>query len=203
MAEVMLRKVPSRRPFIDSIIEMFPKPYYSLANEIDIENYKICKSTKREIIPYDRKERKLELDFQALKRELLNPDQKNLLLSNILKLPTIKLNKRRSNTNNKTIVKQIKGEESTRNKYQKIINKSSTECNLSLLKQRPQKLNDVLILKANNCIDLGKHSKLLCKVENRLNTTLKAINVRFEREQMNVNKIRLHVKSSMMNNYNY
>ena len=57
LALSMLEKVPNRRPCIDDIIDMFPKPAYRLKSSIDIENYNEYKKYKPKDEKISRRER--------------------------------------------------------------------------------------------------------------------------------------------------
>eukprot|EP00826_Nyctotherus_ovalis_P059112 TRINITY_DN8190_c0_g1_i10.p1 TRINITY_DN8190_c0_g1~~TRINITY_DN8190_c0_g1_i10.p1 ORF type:complete len:208 (+),score=51.24 TRINITY_DN8190_c0_g1_i10:875-1498(+) len=69
----MLEKTASRRPFIGEIVEMFPKPSYRLRDPLDIDNFvEYRKQRPRE--PQTKVEKDLEMEFQLLKNELLDPE---------------------------------------------------------------------------------------------------------------------------------
>ena len=69
----MLQKLPTRRPFIDTVITMFPKVNYSIKEAIDIENYETCRKVRLSADKRLKKgQQQLDLKFQALKKELLD-----------------------------------------------------------------------------------------------------------------------------------
>ena len=76
------------RPFIDKVIEMFPQPY-SIKNEIDITSFNECRKMRLKAEPYDEMKAKLEMDFQTLKSELLDPDPNNFLKQRNRNLPQL------------------------------------------------------------------------------------------------------------------
>lgn len=69
----MLEKTAGRRPFISEIVEMFPKCSYRLKDPLDVNNFVEYKKQKpRE--PQTKVAKDLEMEFQLLKNELLDPE---------------------------------------------------------------------------------------------------------------------------------
>lgn len=91
----MLEKNAYRRPFIDTIIKLFPKKLHTLNNEVDIENYRRYKKNRGNSMPFDLKSNKLALEFEALKNQLLESNPEKFLLSRQSNLPAISVCRRR------------------------------------------------------------------------------------------------------------
>ena len=79
LASAMLEKTLDRRPFIDEIIEMFPKSLFKLTDSIDIFNFREYKKQKPKNEPRTKIERDLEHEYQLLKKDLLDPDPDKFL----------------------------------------------------------------------------------------------------------------------------
>eukprot|EP00826_Nyctotherus_ovalis_P043889 TRINITY_DN4684_c0_g1_i3.p1 TRINITY_DN4684_c0_g1~~TRINITY_DN4684_c0_g1_i3.p1 ORF type:complete len:274 (+),score=36.65 TRINITY_DN4684_c0_g1_i3:273-1094(+) len=91
----MLEKNVHRRPFIDTVIKLFPKSLHALTNEVDIENYRRYRKNRGDGVPFDLKSNKLALEFEALKNQLLESNPEKFLFSRQSNLPTISVCRRR------------------------------------------------------------------------------------------------------------
>ena len=81
LTSLMLEKSLSRRPFIDTIVNMFPKGY-QLERKLDIDGYNTYRVIKFNFNKKTKKEQLLELEFKALKDKLCDPNPTHFLQHN-------------------------------------------------------------------------------------------------------------------------
>ncbi len=81
MLDAMLEKSPTRRPFIDRAIGMFP-PVYQLQTPLDLDNFAQFSAATRPLAAghKHKKERLLDLEFQELKARLRDPNPWHFLV---------------------------------------------------------------------------------------------------------------------------
>jgi len=100
----MLLKNSKMRPYIDNIILLFPKKLYTLTEFTDLENFQKCRNLRHETTIRSKQDKQLDLEFQALKNELSDPNPENFLWKTSDRNYSTNLNNRRQSNDKKMLI---------------------------------------------------------------------------------------------------